>query len=117
MARRLEAIGRLWDTLDGYDVGFCLDTCHAWAGGIGLLDAVDRVKAITGRVDLVHANDSKDEFDSGRDRHDNFGQGEIDPAELVAVVSSAGAPVICETPGGAAGQKADIDFLRERLPA
>jgi deoxyribonuclease-4 len=117
MARRLEAIGRLWDTLDGYDVGFCLDTCHAWAGGIGLLDAVDRVKAITGRVDLVHANDSKDEFDSGRDRHDNFGQGEIDPAELVAVVTSAGAPVICETPGGAAGQKADIDFLRERLPA
>jgi deoxyribonuclease-4 len=116
MARRLEAIGRLWDALDGYDVGFCLDTCHAWAGGIGLLDAVDRVKAITGRVDLVHANDSKDGFDSGRDRHDNFGQGQIDPAELVAVVCAAGAPVICETPGGAAGQKSDIDFLRDHLP-
>ena len=116
MARRLEAIGRLWDALDGNDVGFCLDTCHAWAGGIGLLDAVDRVKAITGRVDLVHANDSKDGFDSGRDRHDNFGRGSIDPAELIAVVSAAGAPVICETPGGASGQKADIDFLRDNLP-
>ena len=117
MARRLEAIGRLWDALDGFDVGFCLDTCHAWAGGIALMEAVDRVKAITGRVDLVHANDSKDEFDSGRDRHDNFGRGRIDPAELVAVVCSAGAPVICETPGGAQGQKADIDFLRKQLPA
>jgi deoxyribonuclease IV len=117
MARRLDAIARLWDALDGHDVGFCLDTCHAWAGGIGLLDAVDRIKAITGRVDLIHANDSKDGFDSGRDRHDNFGQGLIDPDELVAVVAAAGAPVICETPGGAQGQAADIAFLRSRLPA
>jgi deoxyribonuclease IV len=116
MARRLDAIGRLWEALDGYDVGFCLDTCHAWAGGIDLADAVDRVKAITGRVDLVHANDSRDPFDSGRDRHQNFGTGSIDPDELVAVVSSAGAPVVCETPGGAAGQGADIAFLRGRLP-
>jgi deoxyribonuclease IV len=117
MARRLDAIGRLWDALEGNDVGFCFDTCHAWAGGIELLDAVDRVKAITGRVDLVHANDSKDGFDSGRDRHENFGQGSIDPGELVAVIAAAGAPVVCETPGGAPGQAADIDFLRGRLPA
>jgi deoxyribonuclease IV len=116
MARRLEAIGRLWEALDGFDVGFCLDTCHAWAGGIELLDAVDRVKAVTGRIDLVHANDSKDPFDSGRDRHENFGTGAIDPAELVALVAAAGAPVVCETPGGAAGQGADIRFLREHLP-
>jgi deoxyribonuclease IV len=116
MARRLDAIARLWDALDGMDVGFCLDTCHAWAGGIELLDVVDRVKAITGRIDLVHANDSKDPFDSGRDRHENFGTGAIDPAELVAVVAAAGAPVVCETPGGASGQGADIAFLRGQLP-
>ena len=40
------------------------------------------MKAITGRVDLIHANDSKDGFDTGRDRHDNLGRGRIDP-ELV----------------------------------
>jgi deoxyribonuclease-4 len=78
---------------------------------------VDRVKAITGRIDLVHANDSKDEFDSGRDRHENFGRGNIDPDELVAVIAGAGAPVVCETPGDAQGQGADISWLRERLPA
>ena len=117
LARRLDAIGRLWEALDGFEVGFCLDTCHTWAGGIELSDAVDRVKAVTGRIDLVHANDSKDPFDSGRDRHENFGTGSIDPDELVAVVSSAGAPVVCETPGGATGQGADIAFLRERIPA
>jgi len=116
MARRLDAIARLWDALDGFDVGFCLDTCHAWAGGIDLPTAVEKVRAITGRIDLVHANDSKDGFDSGRDRHDNFGSGSIDPDELMAVVSGAGAPVVCETPGGIDGQAADIAFLRARLP-
>jgi deoxyribonuclease-4 len=117
MARRLDAIGRLWDAVGEFDAGFCLDTCHAHAGGEELASIVDRVKAITGRIDLVHANDSKDAFDSGRDRHENFGSGNLDPADLIAVVSGAGAPVVCETPGGAAGQGADISWLRERLPA
>jgi deoxyribonuclease IV len=113
--RRFDALARLWDAVGDYDVGFCLDTCHAHAGGEDLLDIVDRVKAITGRVDLVHANDSKDGFDTGRDRHDNLGRGQIDPALILAAVRAAGAPVIVETPGGAAGQAADIAFLRDRL--
>jgi deoxyribonuclease-4 len=122
MARRFERIARLWEALDGVTdldrkVGFCLDTCHAHAGGEDLLDIVDRVKAITGRIDLVHANDSRDAFDSGADRHANFGSGQIDPDLLVAVVAAAGAPVVCETPGGVEGQAADIAFLRDRLPA
>ena len=37
--------------------------------------SVERVLAITGRIDLVHANDSRDAFDSGADRHANFGDG------------------------------------------
>jgi deoxyribonuclease IV len=117
MARRLDAIARLWDAIGGFDVGFCLDTCHAWAGGIELPELVDRIKAITGRIDLVHANDSKDAFDSGRDRHENFGAGSIDLDDIVAVASAAGAPVVCETPGGAKGQGADIAMLRKHLPA
>jgi deoxyribonuclease IV len=114
-ARRFDALGRLWDAVGEFDAGFCLDTCHAHAGGEELLDIVDRVKAITGRIDLVHANDSKDPFDSGRDRHDNLGRGMIDPELLVAVVRAAGAPVVVETPGDAVGQSADIAFLRDRL--
>jgi deoxyribonuclease-4 len=116
-ARRFDALARLWDAIGEFDVGFCLDTCHAHAGGEDLLHAVDRVKAITGRIDLVHANDSKDAFNSGRDRHDNLGHGEIDPELLLAVVRSAGAPVVVETPGGVSGQAADIAFLRGRAAA
>jgi deoxyribonuclease IV len=114
-ARKFDALARLWDTIGAYDVGFCLDTCHAHAGGEDLLGIVDRVKAITGRVDLIHANDSMDEFDSGRDRHDNLGHGRIDPELVVAVARAAGAPVVVETPGGAGGQGADIAFLRDKL--
>jgi endonuclease IV len=33
MARTLDAIERLWAGLDGLDVGFCFDTCHAHAAG------------------------------------------------------------------------------------
>jgi deoxyribonuclease-4 len=114
-ARRLDALARLWDAVGEYGVGFCLDTCHAHAGGEALLDLVDRVKAITGRIDLVHANGSRDPFGSGRDRHDNLDRGEIDPDLVVAVVRAAGAPVVVETPGGAEGQGADIAFLRAQL--
>ena len=117
MARRLDALARLWDGIGGFpNVGFCLDTCHAHAGGEELLTVVDRVLAITGRIDLVHCNDSRDAFGSGADRHANLGEGHIDPEVLVAVVARAGAPVVCETPGGVAGQQADIDFLRAHLP-
>jgi deoxyribonuclease-4 len=114
-ARKLDDLARLWEAVADFGAGFCLDTCHAFAAGEDLLDIVDRVKAITGRIDLVHLNDSKDPFESGRDRHTNVGTGTIDPELLLAVVRAADAPVICETPGGVEGQAADIAFLRGHL--
>lgn len=114
-ARRFDALARLWEVVGPYGVGFCLDTCHAHAGGEDLLGVVDRVRAITGRIDLVHANDSRDDFNSGRDRHANLGHGKIEPDLLIAVVRAAAAPVVVETPGGVDGQAADIAYLRERL--
>lgn len=119
MARHLDRIDGVWAAISSAEgaehVGFCLDTCHAWAGGIELGDAVDRIRAITGRIDLVHANDSRDGFGSGADRHTNFGHGHLPADEFAAVVREAGAPVICETPGGAEEHRADFDWLREHL--
>ncbi|MDP3893238.1 deoxyribonuclease IV [Nocardioides sp.] len=119
MTRYLDRIGRVWDAIsatEGFDrVGFCLDTCHAHAGGNALETVVDDVRAITGRIDLVHCNDSRDEFDSGADRHANFGAGKIDEELLAAVVRDAGAPVVCETPGDAAVHREDFAWLRARV--
>ncbi|WP_375430852.1 deoxyribonuclease IV [uncultured Friedmanniella sp.] len=118
MARGLDRLAQLWEAVGaapGADqVGFCLDTCHAHAGGEPLDGLVDRVRAITGRIDLVHANDSRDAFDSGADRHANLGDGQVPAEALVEVVRAAGAPVVVETPGGREGQAADIAWLRER---
>jgi deoxyribonuclease-4 len=121
MARTLDAIGRLWAAIDAAgaagQVGFCLDTCHAHAGGEELEQIVTRVTAITGSIALVHCNNSKDTFGSGRDRHDNLETGRIDPKLIAEVVRAAGAPVVCETPDGDGGQAADIRWLREQLAA
>jgi deoxyribonuclease-4 len=120
MARGLPALQRLWDAIgdlsedDGTgagQIGFCLDTCHAYASGEDLAGIVDRVKAITGRIDLVHCNNSRDEFGSFRDRHAAIESGTIEPALLLDVVRAAGAPAVSETPDPAA----DIAWLRERL--
>lgn len=119
MARRLDRIAGTWAAIqqaDGHElVGFCLDTCHAWAGGIPLPEAVEQIHEITGRIDLVHANDSRDEFDSGADRHTNFGEGYLDADEFAGLVRDAGAPVICETPGDAARHREDLAWLSSRL--
>src|SRR6266700_1503025 len=116
MARSFEQIARLWEVVTdaaegGGEVGFCLDTCHAYSAGEELETVVDRLKAITGRIDLVHGNNSRDEFGSGRDRHAPLESGTIDPALIVDVVRAAGAPVVCETPDPAV----DIRWLRGQL--
>ena len=67
-----------------------------------------------GRIDLVHLNDSRDEFGSARDRHANVGR-RHDRARTSSWPSAPrpARPVVVETP--AEGQAADIAFLRERL--
>jgi deoxyribonuclease IV len=113
MARRFDRLAQLWDAVGDHGAGFCLDTCHAFAGGEALDDIVDRVKGITGRIDLVHANDSRDAFDSGADRHANFGTGTIDRATIADVCRAAGSDVVVETPGD--GQAEDVAFLQQTV--
>lgn len=113
LARRVEWIKRLWEEIGSYKVGFVLDTCHSWAGGEPFEDLVERVLDATGRIDLVHVNDSKDPFDSRRDRHQNLGKGRIPADDLARTVVAAAAPVVVETPGGAEEQGADIEWVRE----
>jgi deoxyribonuclease-4 len=113
--RHLGRLGPLWEEIGHLGVGMCLDTCHAWAAGEDLESAVERVRAVTGRVDLLHCNDSRDPAGSSRDRHANLGRGLIPPDLLVGVVAAAGAPVVVETPDDEGGQAADIAWLRGRL--
>jgi deoxyribonuclease IV len=113
MARKIETLEKLWPHLEEFDVGFCFDTCHAHAAGEDLSDVVDRVLNATGRIDLVHANSSRDKAGTGADRHANFADGEMNVDDIISMVKAAGAPaVICETPWP--GISKDIAWVREQ---
>jgi deoxyribonuclease-4 len=119
VARRFDALAGLWEAIEKSkgetEIGFCFDTCHAHAAGEELSDAVERTVAITGRIDLLHANDSRDPPGTGADRHANLGKGEIGAEPLRLMIRAAKAPVVCETPGTAADIRADLEFVREAL--
>jgi deoxyribonuclease IV len=115
MARDMDAIARLWDAIGEFGAGFVLDTCHAWAAGWDLGTAVEDIRAITGRLDLVHLNNSRDEAGSSRDRHAPLTDGEIPTELLIEVARAADCPVILETPGDAASHAEEIALLRQAL--
>jgi deoxyribonuclease-4 len=119
VGRRFEDLARLWEVVSAQEteveLGFCFDTCHAHAAGEELDDAVEHVRGICGRIDLLHANDSRDPAGTGADRHANLGRGEIGADVLRAMIASAGGPVVVETPGGAADMRADLEFVRAAL--
>ena len=122
VARRYDALARLWETVTQHhgevEIGFCLDTCHAHAAGEDLSDAVERVLAVTGRIDLLHANDSRDPPGTGADRHTGLGTGQIGADVLRAMIRSAaktGGPIVVETPGPRAQLEADLAFVRKAL--
>jgi deoxyribonuclease IV len=122
VARRFDALALLWEAVSAYggpvEVGFCFDTCHAHAAGEELSDAVERAVAITGRLDLLHANDSRDPPGTGADRHARLGAGKMDVEMLRAMIragGATGAPIIVETPGPREGIRADLEFVREVL--
>jgi deoxyribonuclease IV len=123
VARRFDALAQLWEAVSAYEgpvpLGFCFDTCHAHAAGEELSDAVERVYAITGRIDLLHANDSRDPAGTGADRHQTLGKGKMDTEALRgmirAAVELAQAPVIVETPRTTELLRADLDFVRAAI--
>jgi deoxyribonuclease-4 len=113
-------------------LGVCFDTCHAWAAGHdlsvpgGMAATLDALEAAVGpgRLGLVHANDSLDGCGSKRDRHTTIGAGSIGVApfaELLAHPSTAGVPMVVETPSEldgspSAGHARDIALLCSLVP-
>jgi len=119
VARRFDALAKLWEVVEAseteVEIGFCFDTCHAHAAGEDLADAVERAIAITGGIDLMHVNDSRDPPGTGADRHANIGKGTIDLDVLRHMIRAANAPSVVETPRELEDLKADVEFVREAL--
>lgn len=110
-----------------HQVGFCLDTAHAWGAGIdmGEPDAIDAALADfdarigLDRLVMVHLNDSRSEPGSRLDRHEHLGAGRIGRAGLQHVLRHPGlshAAYYLETPGMDRGYDA-INLARARALA
>jgi len=102
--------------------GVCLDTAHLFAAGYpihtedGLEETVAelRSRGLLARVALVHLNDSKSEFASNRDRHENLGDGLIGYAALARFVGHPAfrrVPFAMEVPG-LEGKGPDMENIR-----
>ena len=119
VARHFDALARLWEAVGAaktdVEIGFCFDTCHAHAAGEDLDDAVERAIAITGRIDLMHVNDSRDQPGTGADRHANIGAGTMDLDVLRHMIQAANAASVVETPREVEDLRADVEFVREAL--
>ena len=115
VVRRTDTMKRLWEEIGDLGPGFVLDTCHSWAGGEPFEGLVERVMDATGRIDLIHCNDSRDPFDSRRDRHANLGDGHIPEDLLAATLRATDAPIVVETPGGVGEHRADLAWIRAAL--
>lgn len=126
---RLEEISKLLQAVSSGRVGWCLDSCHAYNAGYFLgktagnpllgFDIVDEIEkyGLVGSLKCLHLNDSRDEFDSGRDRHANLGEGMMGRDELMEYVNHPKLnhlPVIIETPGfeGKGPDKKNLDILK-----
>lgn len=84
----------------------CLDTCHIHDAGYdlsdidSLLDEFDRIIGLE-KLSCIHINDSKNEKGAHKDRHDNFGIGNIGFDKLVNLIYHSkleNIPKILETP-------------------
>ncbi|HZZ98340.1 MAG TPA: deoxyribonuclease IV [Candidatus Saccharimonadia bacterium] len=103
-----EDLKRLFTELAPYAksgrLGLCIDTCHAFATGYKPSELSAKLKefGLMDKVRMIHLNDSRDPFASGRDRHENVGQGMIGKDELKKFLHDPAfekIPLILEVPG------------------
>ncbi|OGF23282.1 hypothetical protein A2Y83_00180 [Candidatus Falkowbacteria bacterium RBG_13_39_14] len=92
-------------------IGVCFDTAHSFESGYDLRTP-ERAKKVFAEFDekigldkleLIHCNDSKSDFNSHLDRHEHIGEGKIGLPGLQAVVDfakSRNINIIAETPYG-----------------
>lgn len=105
-------------------IGICLDTCHVFAAGYDIVNALDEVlqefDEILG-LDLlraIHFNDSMMPFASKKDRHAAIGDGEIGFDALLRVLTHPKLkhlPFYLETPFDDAGHKEEIARIRKNI--
>ena len=121
----IDELKNILDNIDNKNnVGICLDTCHLNDSGIDIskfedyLNNFDKNIGID-KIKCVHVNDSKNEINSHKDRHENIGYGTIGFDNLLNVIYNEklkNVPKILETPwiNDYAPYKEEIEMIKTK---
>ena len=105
LGKTFEEIKEIIDGVD-YKLGVCLDTCHINDAGYDLndfdkvLDLFDKIIGLD-YLKCIHINDSKNDINTHKDRHENIGYGTIGFDNLIKIIYNnklKNIPKILETP-------------------
>ena len=111
--------------IDKSRIKFCIDTCHIYAAGYDLTD-VNFVLSLEKYIDntlgwenvcVAHINDSKDKFNSRKDRHADILDGDISNNNINAFMIfinffiTRNIPIILETPSDKRTYCEQINFI------
>lgn len=102
----LEEIKTILSQVKSKNIGVCLDTCHLNDSGIDMKDFDNYLEEFNQEIGLdkihcIHINDSKNERNSHKDRHENIGYGTIGFDTLIKIINHdklKDVPKILETP-------------------
>ena len=102
-------------------MGICLDTCHVYDAGYdivnnldGVIDEFDRMIGLE-KLCAIHLNDSKNPFESHKDRHEKIGEGYIGNEVFFKIINHPKLrhlPFFLETPNELSGYAEEIRVLR-----
>lgn len=124
----LPELSDILHTLSEIRLKVCLDTAHAFEAGYNLTTKdglemwIKEIESTIGldKVELLHLNDSKTPLGSGRDMHQNIGDGFIGNSGLKALINHPKLkhlPLILEVPGldGGGPDQANLDRVKQLL--
>ena len=122
IGRSFEELRAIIDRVELNDhLGVCLDTCHVYDAGYDIVNDLDGVlkqfDEIIGidRLYAIHINDSKNPFESHKDRHEKIGEGSIGTEAFERIINHPmleDKPFFLETPNELDGYAKEIALLK-----
>lgn len=122
IGRSFEELREIIDRVELSDkLGVCLDTCHVYDAGYDIVNDLDGVVAkfddVIGleRLKAIHINDSKNPFESHKDRHEKIGEGSIGIDAFERIINHPklkNLPFYLETPNELDGYQREIELLK-----
>ncbi len=122
VGRNFEEIRAIIDKVQlNEKLGVCLDTCHVYDGGYDIVNDLDNVllefDRIIGldRLKAIHLNDTKNPFESHKDRHEKIGEGHLGIDAITRIINHEklrDLPFFLETPNDIDGYEKEISLLK-----